>query len=245
MSTIVSAALTKVEIFNVTVNHYHVQTIPAVETLIAGLREKQEAFELRAAAMVSPDRLQDSAIDVIALFGKLLDMIKPQAFGSKYVYSTELLNAMKSGVALLDMYERVSAQVPGFGHVIRDHLAKRLDAFYRDSEAGQAINTEWLGDAMFYDWLIANEMLEDPQLNRWADYKYVPTFSAEELQAFEQEKGAKIAKAVKEITAENGGRCYMANPHRDPMMRNYFEAYKLQRAGIKDMGSIPEQHRLA
>ncbi len=176
------------------------------------------------------------------LFGKLLDIIKLRAFASEYAYSEALLNAMQSGVALLDMYERVSAEHVDFGGLIRDHLSKHLEAFYRDSEASKVISTQWLDDAMFYDWLIANELLDGRQLGRWGEW--TPRFSAEDLKAFELGQTANIAKSVKAITAANGGRCYMPNPHRDGVVRNYFEAHKLQRSQIKDMGAVSEQQRL-
>ncbi|VWD00635.1 hypothetical protein [Burkholderia contaminans] len=242
MSSIVPTALANVEIFNITVNHFHSQVIPDVERLMVDLRAEREAFELRLALKSSHDALQEGAVKLNVLFGKLLDIIKPCAFASEYVYSHELLNAMQSGVALLDMYERVSAENAGFGDVMRDHLAKRLEAFYRDSKASQVIDTQWLGDAMFYDWLIANKLLDDPQLERWGEW--TPRFSAEDLKAFELKQGANIAKVVKEITAANGGRCYMPSPHRDSTVHNYFEAHKLQRSQIKDMGAVPEQQRL-
>jgi hypothetical protein len=140
------------------------------------------------------------------------------------------------------MYERVSAENAGFSDVTRDHLSRRLEAFYRDSEASKVIDTQWLGDAMFYDWLIANNLLDDSKLGRW--YEWTPRFSAEDLKAFELKHGANFPKFVKELTAANGGRCYMPNPHRDITVRNYFEAHKLQRSQIKDMGARSEQQQL-
>lgn len=242
MSAIIPTAPANVEIFNITVNHFHNQLIPDVERLVVDLRAEREAFELRLALKSSRDALQEGAVKLNVLFGKLLDIIKPRAFASEYAYSRELLNAMQSGVALLDMYERVSAENAGFGDVMRDHLSKRLEAFYRDCEASKVIGTRWLDNAMLYDWLIANELLDNPQIGRWGEW--TPRFSAEDLKAFEMEQAANIAKSVKEITAANGGRCYMPNPHRDYTVRNYFEAHKLQRSQIKDLGAVPEQLRL-
>ncbi|KWN15842.1 hypothetical protein [Burkholderia ubonensis] len=242
MSSIVPTAFANVEIFNVTINHFHSHVIPDVERLMVDLRAEREALELRLALKSSHDALQKSGIDLNVLFGKLLDIIKPGAFATEVAYSRELLNAMQSGAALLEMYEQVSAKNVGFGDVLRDHLAKRIEAFYRESKASQVIDTEWLCNAMFYDWLIANKLLDDPQLERWGPW--TPRFSTENLKAFELKYVVKIAKAIKEITAANGGRCYMPSPHRDATVNNYFEAHKLQQSQIKDMGAVPEQQRL-
>lgn len=242
MSAIVPTAPANVEIFNITVNHFHNHVIPDVERLVGDLRRERDAFELRLKLKSSRDALQESAVKLNMLFGKLLDIIKPRAFDSEGAYSEALLNAMQSGVALLDMYERVSAENADFDGLIRDHLSKHLEAFYRDSTASKVIDTQWLDNAMFYDWLNANELFDKPHQGRWGEW--TPHFGTEDLKAFELGQTANIARAVKEITAANGGRCYMPNPHRDWAVRNYFEAHKLQRSQIKDMGAVSEQQRL-
>lgn len=242
MPSIVDLQFTKVEVrIGVTVSHFHLPAGIDVEHLAADLNAEFEKFDGFVECASSADVVRQ-AIEINATFGKLLDAIQLAHFASEIAYSEELLKALQTGSAILARYESDDAQRVGLGYVARDRLSKRIADFYRKSEAPRVITSGWLWDLQFYDYLIANDLLDGQHRNaRWGAKQ--PIFSPGEHKEFLQRHAREIHLRMAE-TAFNG-RYYVPDPLSDRAVQGYFKAYRIQRSFLKDAGSEPGQPQLS